>query len=441
MKFNTRNMNIDVCTELIIRVEEMYKESYNKQMRKSCLQTIKIFCANLVQLVKTDADKLYYSRDKPTYSYDIVNGVKKSGMCSYYTMIELFDMFESEGMFFLEIGYINIATGETVAGYAQPTQRLFDFVMKYADIKEYKNTVVENVIILNGKKDSRITFKQTREVTDMRDLIKEYNEMMINFDVYHHGSILDTNLVRIFCNGTFMEGGRLFSLGKSYQTLPSESRSEITIDDLATSEVDIVASHLAMLYTEVGLVMQKDPYIIDGIDKFVTLDPYLMQIRAASSGVSDYNPIRNLVKFCVMVLINANQKHNIENILRYKVNEVYDTMSKKISIEDMLNLKLMGIKKVDYKNFIAAVDEHFKGIKHYFRSGVGTQLQKKEGDIMLYVLQECIDKNIPVLIIHDSCRTLNSHIDLVGNLLTEAWLSVIGNGINLKLKYERNLNE
>ena len=73
---------------------------------------------------------------------------------------------------------------------------------------------------------------------------------------------------RVFNDGNvpgskFRKGGRLISMGASYQNGPKDGRKDITINGEATVELDIRASHLTILHARLGAAFDPhagDPY-------------------------------------------------------------------------------------------------------------------------------------------------------------------------------------
>jgi hypothetical protein len=68
------------------------------------------------------------------------------------------------------------------------------------------------------------------------------------------------------------KGGRLISMGQSYQQMSQEDRRKITINGEETVEIDLRASHLTILYAKLGLRFDPagpDPYQVTDIPRDV----------------------------------------------------------------------------------------------------------------------------------------------------------------------------
>jgi len=147
----------------------------------------------------------------------------------------------------------------------------------------------EPIVLRASKKQSgrlagsgrKMTFQPTDKSLRFAAEVEEINEFVSQFEIEganHAG------FQRIFNQGdtegfNWNKGGRLQSVGgESYQSLPKKDRGEITINGEPVVEVDIRASHLAIVYALMGqrLDVTDDPYEIEGfprdvIKKWITM--------------------------------------------------------------------------------------------------------------------------------------------------------------------------
>lgn len=67
------------------------------------------------------------------------------------------------------------------------------------------------------------------------------------------------------------KGGRLISLGDSYQQMPQKDRSLIRLNDEQTVEIDLRASHLTILHAVQGASFDPavDPYVVPGLPRSI----------------------------------------------------------------------------------------------------------------------------------------------------------------------------
>ncbi|GAW37205.1 hypothetical protein RA2_04281 [Roseovarius sp. A-2] len=136
-------------------------------------------------------------------------------------------------------------------------------------------TVRDEFHLQNGRrKPSRNIKIRGAEYDRQVDLMRELNQAY----AHHAFNLADQpSLYRLFNRGNFADfsfdkGGRLYCASDdNWQSMDSETRKEIEIDGKPTVELDVRASHLAILYGLHGksLDTQADPYDIDGIEREV----------------------------------------------------------------------------------------------------------------------------------------------------------------------------
>lgn len=136
--------------------------------------------------------------------------------------------------------------------------------------------IVRNEIYLdNGQNKASQNMKlRGPEYQRQVDLITELNQAYAQ----HSFNLVDQpRLYRLFNRGNFDDfdfnkGGRLYCASDdNWQSMDSETRKGIEIDGEPTVELDVRASHLAILYGLHGksLDTEADPYHIDGIEREV----------------------------------------------------------------------------------------------------------------------------------------------------------------------------
>lgn len=189
-------------------------------------------------------------------------------------------------------------------------------------------------------------FKSFYAVIQKRHKKDEHEPATVNY--------MARNLYRVFNNGTFAEGGRFN--GGWWEYIPSGYRQCITINQKGTVEIDYSGFHPRMLYALEGMDMgERDPYVIKGIEND-----------------------RALGKITFTKLLNGD---------------------KRLDEPDNFDAKKIGM---NWKEFLKKMEEYHPHIKHYFRTGYGLELQRKDSDIAEKVLLHFAKRNIPCLPIHDS---------------------------------------
>ena len=118
-------------------------------------------------------------------------------------------------------------------------------------------------------KGRRINFRHTAETRRLEQDIRELNKFLVGFRLTggeHEGYI------RVFNNGSWNAGGRLYSVGgRSYQQMHETKRHKMTINGEPVAEIDIKASQLTIYHAKIGEPLEgsNDPYARAGIDRWV----------------------------------------------------------------------------------------------------------------------------------------------------------------------------
>lgn len=166
-------------------------------------------------------------------------------------------------------------------------------------------------------------------------------------------------LQRIFNDGSWERGGRLY--GGWWQNVSKAQRRLITINGEPTIELDFRSLHPRILYNRVGLEMPVDPYVLPAL-----------------AGRME----RDLGKVTFMRLLNSTSDKPL-----------------KPRAED----KALLPKGWSFKRFLAEFEAYHAPIADQFRTGVGLELQRKDSDIAMTLLNYLAGhRGIVVLPVHDS---------------------------------------
>lgn len=423
---------------------ETYKVIYLKYLDRYGLRSavhskdaIECFTYNMVRAVKLGYSEISFSSDRNRYTKVVINGRAIATGVGYDATINLVNLFEEEGLLFRETGY-RVEGVTSKSGYLVITQRLVEMIEVNTDLDKVKIGARTEVLILRDSSEVSLEFPSTNYTKEIIRVLTKYNKMMEKCEVMLGATKLETGLARIF-NIDFQHGGRLYTSGTSYQGVAAHLRKYITINGMQTAEVDIKGSHISILHTMVGsrLLDGYDPYEIpmEGIAEYDVEKVSLMLCQYDER----YNPFRNLVKLALLIMINASSEHKAAYSLKEKINEqirrsIADV--DKMTVDQISMLTVYGLKNVDVTKLFSALKHKHEVIKEYFFSGAGVWLQKMEGDIFTKVIEMCIHKDYPVLVIHDSCRADVRQIKEIGDFITAAWYEVVGDVSNLKLEYE-----
>lgn len=166
------------------------------------------------------------------------------------------------------------------------------------------------------------------------------------------------NLYRVYNNGnkdaanTFTQGGRFY--GAWWESIPSEYRKNITINDKHTVEVDYSSLHPHMLYGLVGIQLKADPYAIDS------------------------KIPRDWGKVAFQQLINGK--------------------GGRLNPPDGFSSE----EEIAWKEVVSLFRNYHAPISKYFDTGYGLELQLKDSEIVEKVLLHFAERDIPCLPVHDS---------------------------------------
>ena len=204
-------------------------------------------------------------------------------------------------------------------------------------------------------------------------------------------------LRRIFNRSSLKYGGRLY--GGWWQSIPKEWRVHITINGLATCEVDFSALHPTLLYHREGIELPGgDLYDLD------------LPIRGCDSSPEHRLERRAIVKSFVNAKLNDERDEH------------------QLSAEDQAMLGLSTAQ------LVRLLKEKMPPVTKYFGTKVGLELQRIDSDIAAAVLTRLLQKNIVCIAIHDSFIVDIRYRSELQQAMINAYLDNVGQAINFKAK-------
>ena len=198
---------------------------------------------------------------------------------------------------------------------------------------------------------------------------------------------------RVFNRGSkdFDKGGRFY--GPYYQGMPSKFRKNIYIDGKKTVEWDYSGLHIRMLYHQLGLEFNEDPYAIgDGSQ-------------------------RNEYKLVSLISINAQKRGSHIAVRDALKNAGFDTAQDLTQICQMME---------DFKARHAPIQE-------FLFSGAGIGLQNTDSRIMEKIMMRLHKARIPALPIHDSTIVQEEHSARLQKIMFQVYQEEMGYAPVLKL--------
>ncbi len=199
------------------------------------------------------------------------------------------------------------------------------------------------------------------------------------------GEILLKKQRRIFNNGSFEYGGRLY--GASWNVLSKVIRNSITINNEPTFSLDFSGMHIRLCYN------------LEDID-------YRDECYVYKKG--DNNTAREAIKLASLIMINAPNRR-----------------SGRYAIEGRLKKEDLFESNEQVTNLINSFMEFHKPIKKFLFSNIGIKLQKLDSDIICGVLNKLSEQNIPALSIHDEVIVPEQYKDTAYSIMCGEYRKVM----------------
>ncbi|MDB2380853.1 hypothetical protein N9W12_08225 [Luminiphilus sp.] len=201
-------------------------------------------------------------------------------------------------------------------------------------------------------------------------------------------------IYRVFNNNSLEQGGRHY--GGWWQTVPSEWRPRIVIDEEPTVEIDYGQLHFRMLYRFEGSVRAtttSDLYQIDGIDP----------------------KHRDDNKSVYAAVLNTQSRNKMERlIVKNKRDGIWYTDGFPAGIHSATDL-------------LKILEAQHPQIEKYFYSGIGLSLQNTDSKIMHKVIMKLlIEHDVVALPIHDSVIVQGKYKNLLKDIMEEVYVEVMG---------------
>lgn len=205
-------------------------------------------------------------------------------------------------------------------------------------------------------------------------------------------SMQEVFIRRSFCRGSLELGGRFY--GGWWQSIPSKLRRRILINGDRTVECDYSGLVFALLYAREGLELGTDPYDL--------------------GSVTDTVHKRKLVKKFMIASLN-------DEAGKYRLSK--------------LQLSQLGL---SHSRLVKLVSLKHAGIKDYFASGIGLQMQYLDSQLAERVMLRMKEYGEVCLPVHDSFIVRQEVGNLLKSVMLEAFNDLHGKSIAVRL--ERGFN-
>ena len=316
--------------------------------------------------------------------------------------------------FFRDNNYINFLPGCSFENKDSETSKIlptaqFDaiFPAMYDDFECIRHITFSDSQLVRIKRDgkhvvlSATNASRTKELANKLIKINRVNlshKIVVRISGSEYSCC--TKLYAVF-NRNLNLGGRLYASQYNYQNDLRKNRSSIFIDDEPTIELDFSGLHPRMLYAEKGIQFDDDLYSLSGI-----LPEYDQDQR-----------LRKLSKFALLILINSKNNKNTAGALFKYIQE----NNKKLHRHLERNYKKPNDGDGIYKRTVESLIKKHSKISEFFHTGVGTQLQNRDGKMALWICFSFAQKEIPILPVHDSFIVAKQYEKLLKNKMIEGY--------------------
>lgn len=272
-------------------------------------------------------------------------------------------------------------------------------------IEAFRVGVGRETILLKDRNGRLASYVEDQRITGMRCALERINsglaaanigwtrEPVPGVDLEEGVRTTGTRLYRVFNNSTFEEGGRFY--GGWWQHAKRHYRQFITINGARTLEADFKALHPSMLFAERGLSIAEDPY-------------------AQVDGIANDPALRDHAKRTFLALLNSG---------RGGTKEPRDFDEEKYGMTS--------------EEFRRRVKNAFPMLPDVFSSGIGTRLQRKDSDLAERIMLHFIERDIPILPIHDSFIVTQRHGAELVKVMKQEFVEAYGQDISVSVKPDR----
>jgi hypothetical protein len=273
-----------------------------------------------------------------------------------------------------------------------PTEGFIDDLMPFIYCIEAPFT--GSTVCINYSKDNqKIKHCRLRNKIFSRD---RQNLKIINDYLKQQHYPIKSPIRRIYTDDT-EHGGRLYG---AFQGIPANRvklRQTLMINASQMIEVDFKSNHLNM-----AIVLFENEYPD-------TDDP--LKLLATAIPNHEFQEIRGLLKSFVVRLINGSSDSGFEKSFD-KMIEV-ERFNKTYDDSILINFEFA------FNELLDQFKSSFPNIPLFEK--LGNKLQKLEGDIMMGILLEAVEKDITVLPLHDACLCEQENVPHVKEMMSRHW--------------------
>ena len=282
----------------------------------------------------------------------------------------------------------------------------------------FKASLLDDVVVVKSRDTGeRKDLRNFPNIKNVRSQVEKYNNYLGTKSIKFNGKeVAVVEYKRSFTDNS-EQGGRLYINGGSVQLLPQEMRSKfLTIDDEDLVELDYSSNHPNMLYeiknTSGGVDYDVKDFLGEGFKPYDCNTEFL---NVDHSVVTDeHNPVRNLCKFALLVMLNSKGRNSAKLCINQEINN-----DRNKPLKDQKFHGIIG--KISVEELLDSLCDHNALIEGHFYCDVGLKLQNIDSKIAMDVIDRMLQEDIPVLCWHDSFMCPLSEKEKLRCAMKEAW--------------------
>ena len=421
-------------------LSDYYKDVVGKKRvhKQPLMNTCAWLARHLHRMVNKKVFGLLYSRRKGHY-VSTIREDRERGHCgtppSFNYLIDLIDALKYNDLIVNFLGYKLERLGDAEMSLLLPKGYLLSHIIDNKSESVDLGSIIGRSEVIIRDKDKNIVANESFDgiedfIQSNTDLIYKFNTFLGDHTIEVDGVELpDLIFSRIFSNETIDDGGRLFDNGQ-WTTLPKDKRKLVTIDGEMIKTIDLKALHPSLLYRIEGIELTED---FDPYPKLV-LDLNQRDINKFKKfyNLTTYNPVRNIAKVALLIMINSKSLDDAKKALRYKM---LKDLSKGGTCREA-DMSFIGVQFKDVDSIFAQIAEHNKEISKHFYTGAAMKLMRTDSDIMTCAIRKLLAMSIVALPLHDSISVAESCLEDAGRVLKESYKEVLGDTTNYRVSIE-----
>ncbi|MGE4318636.1 MAG: hypothetical protein AB7E96_06980 [Deferribacterales bacterium] len=402
---------------------------YFPDLAKGCKNKVRQFSVLLANLKEADSRKVHLVIGFRPDDYSKTGEYADLG---YKCFVAMRNELEKSGMIEVIKGRYNKKSGKGYRSKIKVLEPLSNILktIEHGEIKK-KLVVDEDLVMLKDRKEEKSKTKVRVEIStegihkdykgyisDSKQSLRLYNDFIVKNSfccpVGKSGLLAAVDasrfqLYRVYSNGSFEQGGRLY--GAYHQLISEKQRSQMTINGKAACELDFKACMIRMMYHK------------KGIDYPEGKDPYtdILEVAKISEWKLATNKelYRELLKPIIITITNCVSESSFRKalriVLKYVKKAEYEAGELVYNLSDNFEERIT-----------AGILTVHSAISDYFYKKSALYFQRYDSDIALDVISQLAKKGVPVLPIHDSFVTTVDNKELLRSTMIQAYYNALG---------------